>query len=191
MSDRSGRTRARHLAAAVATALTASMGITPASVTAADVDRAVREVERYCVASWKAAGIPQQEWDDCTQEALLRLLERLASEGARDGGDAHRELQRVIWSTAKAWQRSAGKAATCGSAEPSGQIRTEEQVVVKDLLEHGISQLSELQRTVITRWANGYSVNEIAEQLGIPPARVSDAKYKAIQNLRKFLSKRS
>ena len=188
MSGKTTPRRAHRLAAALATALTASMSFNAATARTTDIEATVREVERYCTASWRAAGIPRQEWDDCTQEAIARFLEKLTEpEGDRQKDDAYRDLQRVIWSTAKAWHRSAGKTATTSLLSPPTTDDATEQLALREAVRVALSSLSKLQREVILRWMAGESVAEIATALGCSPERVSDTKYKAIRKLRQAL----
>ena len=50
------------------------------------------------------------------------------------------------------------------------------------------SELSARQRDVMRRWIDGDSVAEIAAALELPPARVSDEKYKAIRKIRAMVA---
>ena len=56
--------------AACAVAFAAAMGGSSSAATASELD-AIHKIERYCTVSWRNAGISQQEWDDCTQQALV------------------------------------------------------------------------------------------------------------------------
>jgi DNA-binding NarL/FixJ family response regulator len=49
------------------------------------------------------------------------------------------------------------------------------------------SCLSDRQQQILSMMRDGWRVNEIAEELQIPQARVSDEKYKAIVKLRSVL----
>jgi len=181
--QRSRITRAHRIAAALATAVAASVATEPAQARQTQ-QAAVAEVCRYCVASWRAAGIPQHEWDDCTQEALTRLLERLRQSRS---ADAYRELKRAIWSTAKSYKRRPRPAnidpeLLC--ARDRDTTSTWEQTEwIAQLLQH----VSARQRTILTLWLEGLSTGEIAERMGLAPERVSDEKYKALRKLRAAL----
>src|SRR3954452_17893867 len=62
------------MAVMLSTALTAlSSGPAQADYSPA----ALRDVSRYCVACWRNAGVPADRWDDCTQEVLCRLMQRV------------------------------------------------------------------------------------------------------------------
>ncbi len=176
--------KAQRIAAALATALAASMAASDS--TADDLQDAVRSVERYCVASWRAAGIPRQEWDDCTQEVLARLLERLPRPTATSE-QAYRELKRAVWSTAKAYRR-----------RPRGQLLHEgvlpdpsaptDVLADAEWIEMALQHVTDRQRRILELWLAGARVSEIARELNLPVERVSDEKYKAIQRIRRALA---
>ena len=72
---------------------------------------AIEKIQRYCTASWKNAGISDYDWDDCSQEAIENLLERVSRAGLtaainRKESDERRELNRSIWRTAQRWRRA-------------------------------------------------------------------------------------
>src|SRR5437870_4920016 len=64
------------MAVVLATAL-AAMG--PESVANAEEisPQAITNISRYCTACWRNARLPQDQWNDCTQEVLTRLLRNL------------------------------------------------------------------------------------------------------------------
>src|SRR5262245_11888691 len=62
----------------------------------------IANLERYCSASWRNAGIRRDEWDDCTQQALLEMLEAVSPEGLPvaihdSESQERRELNRTVW----------------------------------------------------------------------------------------------
>jgi hypothetical protein len=75
------------------------------AVTVGAVDAAtIQSIDNYCAASWRRANIPRQDWDDCSQQAFVRLLSRVSRDGLADAIEhAHsqhrRELNRCIWAT--------------------------------------------------------------------------------------------
>lgn len=152
---------------------------------------AINSIQRYCTSSWRQAGIPMQEWEDCTQETMLELLSRLPQTGIAEAIDRpasaeRRELMRSIWCVAQRWRRAAHRqpisldqVAECGKAVAS------EEIEVTEGLDSAIQRLKSPQREILTLWIEGNSVAEIAEQLQMGPARVSDHKYKAIKSIRK------
>ena len=48
----------------------------------------------------------------------------------------------------------------------------------------GQAVLTERQDRIVELWTHGWTVPEISQELGLPLARVSDEKYKAIRKLR-------
>ena len=148
---------------------------------------AVERIGRYCDASWRNARIQRDEWDDCTQDVFLRLLERCSLDGLgsaiEDPESAERrELNRSIWATTQRRRRAARPAPLHEALVPADQdgenaARAELQSLLRS------ECLSDRQRQILAMTADGYSVAEIAETLGMPAARVSDEKYKAVNRL--------
>ena len=60
------------VAVVLGTALSALAGGEASAAT-----RTVTDISRYCTACWRNARLPADRWDDCTQEVLVRLLERV------------------------------------------------------------------------------------------------------------------
>lgn len=154
-------------------------------------DHDLRAVQRYCLTSWRNAGVSRQDWQDCTQEALRRLLHRLPREKLTAAvsdpeSDERRELRRAVWSTLQQWRRAARYAPLPDErvlSSSSNSNHSEQWDEIKTALQ----QLSERQRTIITLWSEGWSVAEIAQRLTLTAARVSDEKYKAIAKLRHLI----
>lgn len=155
---------------------------------------AIEGIQRYCAASWRQARISQQDWNDCTQQVLLRLLDTISRDGLveaieQNESPQRRELNRAIWATAKRWQRAhreqplmeADVAATPADDSARQELRR---------LVAGADGLSERQRQILQLTLDGAPVREIAGELGAAPARVSDEKYKAIQRLRALVAER-
>lgn len=167
------------------------------AVTAAADDRAIEFVEGYCSTSWKNARIDQQDWADCTQETFTRLLERVNQDNWINAVDAksdeRRELSRSIWCTVQKWKRQPRSkylnTETVTDRETRSE-RTPAQILndIRELLARHKSDLSPRQFKIISRWVDGVSVHDIANQLGIPASRVSDEKYKAIRKLRRHIA---
>lgn len=156
---------------------------------------AIDKIERYCTVSWRNAGISQQEWDDCTQQALVELLDRISSDGLSEAitnveSVERRELNRTVWRTVQRWRRRPRPQefdeARTGELQPaSGSNETD--YAWEQIASTGESCLSERQQTILSMMRDGWRVGEIAEELEIPQARVSDEKYKAIAKLRSVL----
>jgi DNA-directed RNA polymerase specialized sigma24 family protein len=166
---------------------------------AGEESRAVEQMEKYCVASWRNARILQQDWSDCTQQTLTELLERVPRERlacAIDDKESieRRELNRTIWRVIQRARRAVRHQSLAGSDAVVAADVSDAEV---DLGEFGeieleaamtAAGLKRRQQRILAAWSQGRKVAEIAEELGISPARVSDEKYKAIQSLRKLLS---
>jgi RNA polymerase sigma factor (sigma-70 family) len=153
----------------------------------------ISSIQRYCQTSWRQAGIPPQEWDDCTQETIAELLSRVPrgeiSKAIDQSRSAERrELMRSVWCVAKRYRRASQRRTTSldvlGDLE-SGQACAEERLAASETLDRGLETLSESQREILSLWGDGNSIAEISAQLDVPVARVSDQKYKAVRALRK------
>src|SRR5207248_7602954 len=71
--------------------------------------RAVTNLSRYCTVCWRNARLPADFWNDCTQEVLCRLLERVPADAwdraLKAESDEHREFVRAIDAVKKRTQR--------------------------------------------------------------------------------------
>ncbi|NLS92403.1 MAG: sigma-70 family RNA polymerase sigma factor [Planctomycetaceae bacterium] len=170
------------------------------SVAAAEAreSRAIESIDRYCRASWRNARIDRQDWEECTQQTFVELLDRVSQDRwieaiENHGSSERRELNRSIWRVAQRWRRAPrpgnGVAEMLAQApangEPGGQPGLGDVLQVLSSPEAG---LSARQREIMRRWIAGHSVSEIAADLDLPSARVSDEKYKAIRKLRSLLA---
>ena len=175
--------------AACAVAVATAVGGT--SLLSAGDTQAVEQIERYCTTSWRNAGIDRQDWPDCTQQALVELLERVSLTDAIEDtdSDARRELNRTVWRTVQRWRRSPrhlhyddAAATKCdpNRSQPNDDAWDEVMSIARQ-------QLSERQNRILAMIRDGWRVSEIADELAMSPARVSDEKYKAICKLREHL----
>ncbi len=151
---------------------------------------AVRQIERYCTASWRNAGIAPQDWSDCTGEAFARLLarvgrERLGRAVAEAASQERRELNRSIWSTVQRWRRARPHISLCH--QPPAPQAAASELDARDVVSAALRTLPPRQRMVIELWSRGWSIAEIAQHMRLPAARVSDLKYKALRGLRSTL----
>jgi RNA polymerase sigma factor (sigma-70 family) len=159
--------------------------------------RTVQQLERYLTTSWRNAQISEQDWSDCTQQAMTELLERVP--GPRftkifDRPDLNdrRELNRAVWRTVQRWRRQRRYASldenhgppVHPSSSPTERLQRGE---TWEELEQAMADLSDRQQRILRLWAQGYTVAEIGEQLRLPAPRVSDEKYKAVRKLRRLL----
>jgi RNA polymerase sigma factor (sigma-70 family) len=158
----------------------------------------VQQLERYLTTSWRNAQISEQDWSDCTQQAMAELLERVPRSRftqifAQPQQDDRRELNRAVWRTVQRWRRrrrcTSLEPDYCGLSHPTpapmdGLHRSE----ARDELDRAMANLSERQQRILRLWSQGDSVAEISEQLDLPAARVSDEKYKAMRKLRQLMA---
>lgn len=152
----------------------------------------VTALQRYCLASWRQAGIPTQEWDDCTHEVVVEFLSRLDASHMdvamdRPDSDARRELVRSIWCVTQRSRRARAKATVSLDAvgEPEESVNT---TMAWESVEPLLESLNSTQRTILHSLREGSSIAEIAAELKVPAARVSDQKYKAIKKLQNELA---
>ncbi|MDP6468915.1 MAG: hypothetical protein QF918_14300 [Pirellulaceae bacterium] len=174
--------------AACAVAVVAAVG--SSALASSSEASTINQIERYCTVSWRNAGIEQQDWSDCTQQALQELLERVSRNQLQaavqnNESQERQELNRTVWRTIKRWQRAPRPAQleesyVCGSCDTRQDAWDE---VMRAARQH----LSERQTRILKLTREGWQANEIATELRITPARVSDEKYKAIRKLRQQL----
>lgn len=157
---------------------------------------AITSIERYCTSSWRQAGIPLQDWSDCTQDTMVELLSRVPQQRVaqaidRPDSDERRELMRSVWCVAQRWRRAAKRATVSIDAvdgwDPVATTSEAETPFDAEAVSAALDQLSETQQRILQLYCDGNSIADIAEQLEMPAARVSDQKYKAIRVLKKRL----
>ncbi len=153
----------------------------------------IQSIDKYCEVSWRRANIPRQEWDDCSQQAFVRILSRLShdslAEAIENRRSKHRrELNRCIWATTQWWRRSYHHRSLTGDDVPDSAYTARALGVtvpdVREAIQSDAVGLTAIQRRVIDLWANGHSITDMASKLGVPSRRISDEKYKAISKLR-------
>jgi RNA polymerase sigma factor (sigma-70 family) len=159
---------------------------------APDTLRAINDMNRYCTTCWRNARLPLDAWGDCTQEVFSRMLQRvptaawtqvLASEG-----DEHREFLRAIDAVKKRTQRArkyTGAVDTVADSRDPQAVRLAEE---REAVSQAAAELlSARQQRILQLSFEGWSVQDISDELTLPPERVSDEKYKAIRKLRTHL----
>ena len=180
--------------ATCAALLAASFAVSPLDAAS------IESIERYCNSSWRQAGIPQTEWEDCTQDTMLELLSRLPQRDVtrainNSSSPERRELMRSIWCVAQRWRRQTNRSPVSLDLLPDRgedeSVHFVDRISNAEVLERGLEQLTEVQRSILKLWCDGYSVADIAEELEMPAARVSDQKYKAIRLLKSRLAEAS
>ncbi len=160
---------------------------------------AIESIDRYCQASWRNARIAPQDWEECTQQTFAELLDRVSrdrwSEAIENKNSSERrELNRSIWRIAQRWRRAPrprhGSTELLAAQSPSPRKDSDEPNLddVRRAVASPGTGLSARQQDVMRRWIDGDTVAEIAADLDLPPARVSDEKYKAIRKLRAKLA---
>ena len=160
---------------------------------------AIDSINRYCQASWRNARIAPQDWEECTQQTFAELLDRVSrdrwSEAIENKNSSERrELNRSIWRIAQRWRRAprprhgSTELLAAQASSPRNDLDEPGLDDVLQALSSPDTGLSSRQQDVMRRWIDGNTVAEIATDLDLPPARVSDEKYKAIRKLRAKLA---
>lgn len=198
MNGKLMRQRRFSATAYAAVVLATSLGSATATTEARE-GQAIESIDRYCRASWRNARIAPQDWEECTQQTFAELLDRVSqdrwSEAIENNQSSERrELNRSIWRVAQRWRRAPrfrhGTTELFAAQASSERQQLDEPGLddVRRALSSPETGLSARQQDVMQRWIDGSTVGEIAADLDLPPARVSDEKYKAIRKLRQKLA---
>jgi RNA polymerase sigma factor (sigma-70 family) len=159
----------------------------------------VLNIQRYCAACWRNARLDPGVWDDCTQEVCCRLLTKARAGELdlnlvlADDTPERRELVRAIDMVRKRVQRAKRYQTIDEHFTPGPDLdaRQRERQELGEILEAARNAvLSERQDRIVELWTRGWTVPEISEKLGMPLARVSDEKYKALRKLERHLAGR-
>src|ERR1700732_1090480 len=71
--------------------------------------QAINNISKYCTVCWRNARLPQDQWSDCTQEVLTRLLQNLPAKAwtrvLGNETEERREFIRAIDAVKKRYQR--------------------------------------------------------------------------------------
>jgi RNA polymerase sigma factor (sigma-70 family) len=154
--------------------------------------KAIADMSRYCATCWRNARLPMDSWTDCTQEVFRRLLERVPADAwnqvLRGEGEERREFLRAIDTVKKRTQRArklspAIDAVADRHDRQRRELREEREVVSQAAVE----VLTPRQQRILQLSFEGWSVQEMSEELQMPVERISDEKYKAIRKLRAHL----
>jgi RNA polymerase sigma factor (sigma-70 family) len=180
------------------TAMALVIGLAALTATASESDL-VRDIQRYCTVCWRNARLDPGLWDDCTQEVCCRLLTK-ARAGQLDlnlvlaeDTPERRELIRAIDMVRKRVQRARRLQPLDDQFTPGpdrdGRHRDRQEL--GEILEAARQAvLTPRQDRIVELWTDGWTVPEIGEALGMPVARVSDEKYKALRKLEHCLAGR-
>ena len=191
-----GRPTSRHpymVAVVLGTALSA-LGTAPARADQIP-DRAVVDISRYCTSCWRNARLHPDAWTDCTQEVFARLLERLSPDAwtrvLQPEGDERREFIRAIDAVKKRTQRMRKwSPADIDAVADRRGLQTREVQEDRDAIRQAANELlSPRQQRILQMSFEGWSVQEIANELILGVERVSDEKYKAIRKLREHVGR--
>ncbi len=184
----------KRLAGSTTMALVVGLAALTASASESDL---VHNIQRYCAVCWRNARLDPGVWDDCTQEVCCRLLTK-ARAGVLDLGlvladdtPERRELVRAIDMVRKRVQRARRHAVLDDQGIPGPDLdrRDRDRRELGEILEAARrAVLSGRQDRIVELWTRGWTVPEIAESMGLPVARVSDEKYKALRKLERHLA---
>jgi len=192
MSTRAFRPRSRraYVAAVVLGTALSAFGSNCAAAEASG--QAFDDIGRYCTSCWRNARLPADSWGDCTQEVYTRLLQRVPTTrwtlALQADGEERREFLRAIDAVKKRTQRArrfSGAVETAPDARSASEHRLAEDREAVRLAAREL--LSPRQQRIMQMSFDGWSVQEISEDLALPVERVSDEKYKSVRKLRAHL----
>jgi hypothetical protein len=159
----------------------------------------VHNIQKYCAVCWRNAHLDPGLWDDCTQEVCCTLLAK-ARAGELDlnmvlaeDTPERRELVRAIDMVRKRVQRSRKLQPLDHQHTPAPDLdgRDRQRQELGEILEAARrAALSPRQDRIVELWTRGWTVPEIAHDMDLPVARVSDEKYKALRKLERYLADR-
>lgn len=177
----------------------------PASATGVDSAAAragLAQFDRYLARSWARAGIPPQQFDDCTQAVYLTLLQNLGrdrfdaligdvgrngipdvlSRETPEGPDFFRAIDMV--------KKRAQRERSFQPLNPSGEVASpNREAPWKSALQEAISRtLNPRETALIQATLQGETPAEIAQHWGVAPKTVSNEKTRVFQKLRDFLT---
>lgn len=183
-STGSGVRRSRNMVAAVVLGTAMSTIAAPSTGVAAT---AVNDLSRYCTACWRNAHLPVDSWADCTQDVLIRMLERVPESSwpraLQAEGDERREFIRAIDAVKKRAQRARRYVAWDSIDEAAAAVQSQDHSDRREAVDRAVLNLTDRQQSIIGDTMRGFTVPEIAARLSMAPERVSDEKYKAIRKL--------
>jgi hypothetical protein len=157
----------------------------------ADFDNdAIASIKRYCTISWRQAAVAAQDWDDCTQQVFLDLLQRISRDRLAEAiqeakSHERRELNRAIWATVQRWRRT-HRHYPLGDDEPpdTRQMRAQLMLAARETIADAGRDLTARQGQIVSQLLDGSTIAEIGRILDVSARQISDDKYKAIRKLR-------
>ena len=193
-SSITNKIRRPYLMAVVLGTALAAMG-SDTQVNAEEISpKAITNISKYCTVCWRNARLPQDQWNDCTQEVLTRLLQNLPAKAWErvlgSETEERREFVRAIDAVKKRYQRGRWQSAplpelVADAREEQSRGRNDQRAEFEQAAQR---VLSSRQQRILTLICDGHNVADIASELAMSPERVSDEKYKAIQKLRTYLN---
>lgn len=193
LTPRSAKRRVM-VAMVLGTALT-TLNQVPAlpAATTETTQKAISDINRYCTTCWRNARLPADSWNDCTQEVFSRLLERLPggqwAQALQNEGEERRELVRAIDAVKKRTQRVRKWAGSLDGVADLRESGSRQRADDRDLVRQTAEELlTPRQQRILQLSFEGWSVQEIAQEMELPAERVSDEKYKAVRKLRAHLA---
>jgi RNA polymerase sigma factor (sigma-70 family) len=188
------------MAVVLGTAITAAVAA-PVNAATAEQDRettlrAIQDMDRYCTACWRNARLPATSWDDCTQEVFRRLLQRVPTNAwgtlLQSEGPERKEFLRAIDAVKKRTQRARKFSGTLDGVADGRETESRRLDDDREIVRQVATEvLTPRQQQILQLSLEGWTVHQIAEELTVPPERVSDEKYKAIRKLREHLSEQT
>jgi RNA polymerase sigma factor (sigma-70 family) len=185
-----------YLAAMVLGTALAALGQNGKAVANEISGQAICDISRYCTACWRNAHLPVDRWNDCTQEVFQRLLQRLEPEAweqvLTSEGAERKEFIRAIDAVRKRTQRERRSFPLLEDGLADAKIAAANYQEEKDAVRQAAGQLlSPRQQKILHMLFEGWSIPEVAREIGSTPERVSDEKYKAVQKLRGYFKSNS
>jgi RNA polymerase sigma factor (sigma-70 family) len=154
--------------------------------------KAINNISRYCTVCWRNARLPEDQWGDCTQEVLCRLLKNLPARSweqvLAQETEERREFVRAIDAVKKRhqrnrWQLGVSPEMVADARDEDNRSRNDEITAVREASRR---VLTDRQQQILQLVTDGHNVADIASELKMSPERVSDEKYKAIRKLRSY-----
>jgi RNA polymerase sigma factor (sigma-70 family) len=167
-------------------------GMATAPSSAAADSRAINDISRYCTACWRNARLHPDSWSDCTQEVFCRLLRTVPNADWRQlltaEDENRREFLRAIDAVKKRTQRARRNVQLTDDVPAPIGRQPEANEDRANVEEAAVGLLTARQSRILQLSLDGWSVQQIAQELAAPPARVSDEKYKAIRKLARHMT---
>jgi RNA polymerase sigma factor (sigma-70 family) len=150
---------------------------------------AIASLKRYCTTSWRQAAVAAQDWDDCTQQVFLDLLQRISRDRLAEAiqeakSHERRELNRAIWATVQRWRRTHRHYPLDDEPPDTRQDRAQLSLAARETIADAGRGLTARQRKIVSGLLDGSTIAEIGRILDVPARQISDDKYKAIRKLR-------